>query len=76
MKIFLKRLDEFEKEYKEDFLSKYMLLEKLQGWFAYSLWGNSYKLRKRLANIIAEKFGFKGEKELRDLFKACKINSL
>ena len=73
VKIFFKRIDEFEKEYKEGYLPRSILLEKLQGWFAYSDWGNSYKLRKRLVNIIISKFDFKDEKELEKLNKVAKL---
>ena len=76
IKIFLKKLDEFEKEYKKGYLPKSILLEKIQGWFAYSEWGNSFKLRKKLFKIIIKKFEFKEEKELEKLAKACKISKL
>jgi RNA-directed DNA polymerase len=75
VKIFLNRLNEFEKEYKDGYLSRNILLEKLQGWFAYSNWGNSYKLRKNLVNTIACKFEFKDEEELNKLRKVARTTT-
>ena len=73
VKLFLKRLKEFKEEYDEGYLPRGILLEKLQGWFAYSVWGNSYKLRKKLVKITSEIFEFKEEKEIEKLNKIAKL---
>ena len=72
VKIFLNRLKEFEKEYKEGYLSRSILLEKLQGWFAYADWGNSFKLRKKLVKEIVRRFDFTENIEIEKLNKIAK----
>ncbi len=73
VKLFLQRLKEFEEEYREGYLPRSILLEKLQGWFAYATWGNSYKLRKKLVSMILSRFDFKEEKEISKLYKIAKL---
>ena len=39
-------------EYKQEDISKEKLLGSFQGWNAYAMWANSYKLRKRIVSRI------------------------
>jgi hypothetical protein len=50
MKTFERRL----KWYKEDVISHKRLMEQLQGWFGYSKWANTHKLRADLLNKIEQ----------------------
>ncbi|MFQ6056374.1 MAG: reverse transcriptase domain-containing protein [Methanosarcinales archaeon] len=43
-----KRLLEFKKLYENNEISYDKIMESIEGWYAYAMWGNTYKLRKEL----------------------------
>ncbi len=49
---FKRKLKILERRYKTDEISKEKFLESVNGWFAYIMWGDTYKLRKRLVEEI------------------------
>lgn len=51
---FKKRLKILERRYKNDEISKEKFLESINGWFAYIMWGDTYKLRKKLKKEIED----------------------
>ena len=51
-KKFMKTFERRMSLYKEGILSYKLFIEQLQGWFGYSKWANTYKLRKDLLDQI------------------------
>jgi retron-type reverse transcriptase len=49
---FEKKLIELIKDYNEGMISKEKLMESVEGWCAYAIHGNTYKLRKKLIEAI------------------------
>ena len=52
---FNKRLEKLKQEYKKGSIEYEQVLASVQGWFAYAMWGNTYKLRKNITKKINQK---------------------
>ena len=48
IKLIKRRIDHFKNLHRDGIMSKQEILERLEGWSAYAVHGNTYKLRKRL----------------------------
>ena len=71
-KYFLKKFDKYLNLYNEEVISDEQLIAKLQGWFGYAQWANTYLLRKRLIEKTAELFKRKNPNKIQDLYKLLK----
>ena len=49
---FLKRLKKLENMYCNGEISREKVVESVEGWFAYVMWGNTFKLRGKLAEDV------------------------
>ncbi len=49
---FNKRLADLEEKYKKGLIEYKQVMDSIQGWFAYVMWGNTYKLRKNIIRKI------------------------
>ncbi|MFH1802517.1 MAG: RNA-directed DNA polymerase [archaeon] len=74
LRLFYSRLKQLEEMYKEGQISKKDLMEKLRGWFAYVVWGNTYGLRRKLIKDISKKFNLNSEENIKNLNKIAKIS--
>lgn len=52
IKYFMKRLEENIRLYNQGVLSRDQLDNKLNGWFGYCQWANTYKFREKIKNLI------------------------
>lgn len=52
----IKKMQNKIKKYKQNKLTKEQILDSFQGWRAYAIWANTYKLRKKIVREINEKF--------------------
>jgi len=52
----LKRLEQFKENYKQNLITKEEIMESMQGWNAYALTANTYKLRKRIFSDVNHYF--------------------
>ena len=52
IRLFKKKIQERLESYKNKELTKEQLVEKLQGWFGYAQWANTYKFRKKILGEI------------------------
>ncbi len=50
---FNRKLDEFIEKYKTNEITKEKFMESVRGWFAYIMWGDTYKLRKNILRNIS-----------------------
>ena len=66
LKSFKHKLISLEQEYKDGSIELKEFLDKIEGWFAYARWANTYKLRKnitiRIGEAIKEKYDFIDDK--------------
>ncbi len=69
---FLHKFEENLKLYNADIISDIQLIEKLQGWFGYAQWANTYFFRRDIIKKTADLFQAKGSKKLNELYKAVK----
>jgi hypothetical protein len=51
-KQFLKRFENYMELYKNELISSDELMEKLQGWFGYARWANTYKMREKIKEEV------------------------
>ncbi|MFH1591903.1 MAG: reverse transcriptase/maturase family protein [Candidatus Woesearchaeota archaeon] len=51
---FNKRLEKLKEEYKDGLIDYEQIIASLQGWFAYAIWANTYKLRKSMLREVNE----------------------
>jgi RNA-directed DNA polymerase len=56
LKHFKKDLDKLKSDYDKGLITQEKIAESLHGWFAYIIWGNTYRLRKDLVNEIRNRF--------------------
>ncbi len=49
-----KRLNEFKKMYENNEISYDNLMKSMEGWFAYAMWANTFKLRRRIIEDISK----------------------
>ena len=75
-KYFLKKLDRYLDFYNAGLMTDEQILSRLQGWFGYAQWANTYLLRKRIVNKTAEAFSNKGSKKIEELHKTAKLSVL
>ncbi len=59
VKHFKKKLNNLLKNYQSDVISKEKFIESINGWFAYIMWGNTYRLRKEIISEIEKEIGEK-----------------
>ncbi len=71
---FTNKLEKYIKFYKEDILSDKDLINRLEGWFGYAQWANTYSFRKRIVERVAKQFKDKKSNKLEELYKSTKID--
>lgn len=52
VKYFKTRLKKFEEKYNLGEIDKEKIIQSVEGWFAYIMWGDTYRLRKKLAKEV------------------------
>ncbi len=70
---FLKKFEKYLKLYNEEIISDEQLIFRLQGWFGYAQWADTYLFRKKMIEKAANSFKAKGSKLLDELSKLKKI---
>ncbi|MCD4759394.1 reverse transcriptase/maturase family protein [archaeon] len=63
---FKRKLITLEKDYNEGSINFEKVLNSIDGWMAYAIWANSYKLRKKLMKEIYSKFSISSKKQIRN----------
>ena len=64
VKNFKRRLEKLEKDYLAGDISKSKFIASVEGWFAYVLWGNTYKLRLNFAEQVKKILDSKKKEEI------------
>ena len=72
---FLRKFKNYLSLYEQDMISDKELIDRLQGWFGYAQWANTYLFRRKIVEKTAELFTLKNSKRLEELYKTAKINS-
>lgn len=72
-KYFLGKFDRYLKLYDEGIISDEQLIARLQGWFGYAQWANTYLLRKRIVEKAIEALSKKGSNKIEELRKMAKL---
>ena len=49
----------FKEDYKKGLIEYDQIMNSIQGWFAYAMWADTYKLRKMILININKLFSFK-----------------
>jgi hypothetical protein len=65
---FRKKIEKLKRLYLEDKISKDKFISIVEGWFAYVIWGNTYKLRMKFAEEVNKIFNLKKREIQQKLF--------
>jgi retron-type reverse transcriptase len=61
---FNRNLIKYKIQYRQRQIGYELFIEKLRGWFAYAMWGNTYSLRKDLANNVIKFLEYDAKKSI------------
>ena len=71
-KYFLRKFNKYLSLYNEGIISDKQLIERLQGWFGYAQWANTYLFRKKIVEKTAESFSQRKSIQIDELYNKLK----